>query len=97
MISFLVKLTLEKVIPKWYSFTMKGAGKMPITYEKLLKIFDEQGITSYTVRKEKLMGQESWKKIHSGGNIDTRTIANLCRYLNCQPGDIMAYVPDEQE
>lgn len=76
---------------------MKGAGKMPITYEKLLKIFDEQGITSYTVRKEKLMGQESWKKIHSGGNIDTRTIANLCRYLNCQPGDIMAYVPDEQE
>lgn len=70
---------------------------MPITYDKLLKIFDEQGITSYTVRKEKLMGQESWKKIHNGGNIDTRTIGNLCRYLNCQPGDIMSYIPDEPD
>jgi putative transcriptional regulator len=30
------------------------------------------------------------------GGIDTRTIERLCAVLDCQPGDIMEYVPDEQ-
>lgn len=48
---------------------------MPISYSKLLKIFAEKGITSYTVtKKDKIIGQATWKKIHDGGHIDTRTI-----------------------
>lgn len=70
---------------------------MPIIYNKLLRILEEQGVTSYTMKKEKIMGQESWKKIHNGGNIDTRTIGNLCRYLHCQPGDILEYADDPEE
>ena len=38
----------------------------------------------------------AFKKIKEGGDIDTRTIAKLCKLLNCQPGDILEYVPDEQ-
>lgn len=67
---------------------------MPINYKKLLSIFEEKGITSYTIKKEKVIGQSAWKKIHENGHIDTRTIEALCKYLNCQPGDIMEYVPD---
>lgn len=66
---------------------------MPISYSKLLKIFAEKGITSYTVtKKDKIIGQATWKKIHDGGHIDTRTIEALCKYLGCQPGDILEYV-----
>ncbi|MCL2253244.1 MAG: helix-turn-helix transcriptional regulator [Lachnospiraceae bacterium] len=54
-----------------------------------------KGITSYTVKKDNLIGQATFKKIKEGGDIDTRTIAKLCRLLNCQPGDIMEYVPDD--
>ena len=44
------------------------------------------------------MGTETIKKLQQGyGIIDTRTIGNLCKYLNCQPGDLMEYVPDKQE
>lgn len=62
-----------------------------ICYDKLIKMFEAKGITSYTMKKENIIGQASWKKIHEGGHIDTRTIDSLCRYLKCQPGDILEY------
>ena len=68
-----------------------------ICYDRLLKIFDERKITSYTIRKDNVIGQASWKKIHEGGHVDTRTLDALCKYLNCQPGDLIEYVPDEEE
>lgn len=70
---------------------------MPINYTKLLRLFEERGITSYTVKRDGVIGQASYKKIKEGGHIDTRTIESLCTYLHCQPGDLMEYVEDEQE
>ena len=67
---------------------------MPIVYNKLLKIFEEKNINSYTIKRDKIIGQASYKKIKDGGDIDTRTISKLCKYLGCQPGDILEYVPD---
>lgn len=69
---------------------------MPISYNKLLTVFKEKGVTSYTItKKDKIIGQATWKNIHDGKHIDTRTIGALCQYLNCQPGDILEYVPDK--
>ncbi len=67
---------------------------MPIKYSKLLALMEKKGVTSYTVKKDNLIGQATFKKIKDGGDIDTRTIAKLCALLECQPGDIMEYVPD---
>ena len=64
---------------------------MPIKYDKLINLMKQAGITSYTVKKDKIIGQATYKKILEGGNIDTRTIAKLCELLNCQPGDILEY------
>lgn len=69
---------------------------MPISYNKLLSIFKDKNITSYTIKKDKVVGQSAWKKIHENGHIDTRTIEALCKYLNCQPGDIFEYIPDDE-
>jgi len=69
---------------------------MSIDYKKLLSILKSRNITSYTItKKDKIIGQATWKKISGNGHIDTRTIEALCKYLNCQPGDIMEYIPDE--
>ncbi len=69
---------------------------MPIIYDKLFKIFEERGITTYTIRKDNIMSQSALTKMKNGtGSIDTRTIEKLCMILECQPGDIMEYVPDE--
>ena len=70
---------------------------MPIVYGKLLNLMKEKGITSYTIRQNNIIGQATLKKIKNGGDIDTRTISKLCKLLDCQPGDILEYVPDEEE
>ena len=69
-----------------------GTGKMYIA----LKLLEENNMTSYTItKKHKIVGQATWKKIHEGGHVDTRTIEAFCKLLNCQPGDLIEYIPDE--
>ena len=77
--------------------TVKKAGAdMPFRYDKLLKLLEEKGFTSYRIRKEKILGQATLTAIKNGtGGLDHRSIARLCKALNCQPGDIMEYVEDE--
>lgn len=68
---------------------------MPIKYDKLIAMMQEKGITSYTIKRDKIIGQATYKKILEGGDIDTRTIAKLCKLLNCQPGDILEYQSED--
>ncbi|MBD5140238.1 MAG: helix-turn-helix transcriptional regulator [Ruminococcus sp.] len=70
---------------------------MPIVYGKLLNLMKQKGITSYTIRKNNIIGQATLTKIKNGGDIDTRTIAKFCELLDCQPGDILEYVPDKEK
>ena len=67
---------------------------MPIKYDKLLERMKAAGITSYTIKRDKIIGQATYKKIVEGGDIDTRTIAKLCDLLRCQPGDILEYISE---
>lgn len=69
---------------------------MPIEYDKLVRKMQEAGITSYTFNCNKIIGQATFKKIIEGDDIDTRTIAKLCKLLNCQPRNILEY-EEEQE
>ena len=70
---------------------------MGISFHKLENLLTERGKTFYSLRKDKIVGTETIKKLQQGyGIIDTRTISNLCEYLNYQPGDLMEYVPDKE-
>lgn len=69
---------------------------MGIKYDKLLELLKVKGITTYKIRKDKIIGQATLSKIQNGGDIDTRTIAKLCEVLDCQPGDILEYVKDDE-
>ena len=71
---------------------------MPISYDKLLKIFQENDVTCYSItKKDKIIGQGTWKNIQDGKNINTNTIEALCKYFNCQPGDILDYIPEKSD
>ena len=70
---------------------------MGICFRKLENLLTAQNKTFYSLRKDKIVGTETIKKLQQGyGIIDTRTINNLCEYLGCQPGDLMEYIPDEK-
>ena len=69
---------------------------MPIIYTKLFDLLKENGYTTYRIRKEKLLGQGTLTALKNGrGGLDAKTLNRLCRVLDCQPGDLMEYVPDE--
>lgn len=70
-----------------------------ISFAKFRQMTTDAGITSYTVkvRRDVSIGQETWKKLMNDKNtITTRTIAEICKLLDCQPGDIMEYIPDNE-
>lgn len=83
--------------PPIYPKTEEGVF-MGISFKKLETLLSDHGKTFYSLRKDKIVGTETIKKLQQGyGIIDTRTISNLCQYLKCQPGDLMEYVPDKKE
>lgn len=68
---------------------------MPIDYHKLFPIMKEKGLTTYRIRKEKIISEGTLQKLREGKVVTTDTIERLCAALNCQPGDIMEYIPEE--
>ena len=68
---------------------------VPIKYDKLMNLLKEKGYTTYKIRKDKLIGQGTLTALKNGtGGLDSKTIAKLCKVLECQPGDIMEYVEE---
>ena len=70
---------------------------MGISYDKLIILLKNKQLSIYKLKSDKVIGTATLDKIRKGiGHIDTRSIENICKYLNCQPGDIMEYVPDDE-
>ena len=69
---------------------------MPIKYDKLFQIMQKRGLTTYKIRKENIISQSALTAIKNGKSVTTDTIAKLCKVLDCQPGDLMEYVDEEE-
>lgn len=67
-----------------------------IKYDKLFKKLEEKGITSYYIRKNKVIGEATLTKFRNNEPVNTATIDKFCALLDCQPGDLMEYVPDAE-
>ncbi len=52
------------------------------------------GFTTYKIRKDKIIGEAQMQKIRTGEIASKETLNTICRLLNCQPGDILEYIPD---
>ena len=63
----------------------------------ILAALKEKGYTTNKIRIEKIMSESTMQKFRTGEMVSTDNIARLCKLLDCQPGDILEYVPDENE
>jgi len=68
-----------------------------IIYAKLFALMEQRGLTTYRIRKEKIIAEGTLQNIREGKGITTESIAALCEALQCQPGDIMEYVDGNEE
>lgn len=63
----------------------------------ILESLKRIGFTSYRIRKEKIIGEQQMQKIRTGEIASKDTLNTICRLLECQPGDILEYIPDDPE
>ena len=66
-----------------------------IVYRDILRRLAESGWCTYRVAKERLLSPSTIDRIRNDQPINTTTIDTICRLCNCQPGDILSYVPDD--
>lgn len=67
-----------------------------LKYDKLFKLLEENGYTPTKIRETAIIGQATYYGLKNGTKgIDAKTINKLCKVFNCQPGDILEYVPDD--
>lgn len=58
--------------------------------EELKKI----GYTSYRLRQEKVLSEGTLQKMRVGNtSINLESLAPICELLQCQPGDLVEWVP----
>lgn len=61
----------------------------------VLAALKEKGITTYQIRKDRLLSESTVQKLRAGVGVAWENIETLCRLLECQPGDLMEYIPEE--
>ena len=70
---------------------------MSIIYKvNIIDKLKSAGYSTYRIRKEKIFGEATLQKIRNGEPVSWENISAICALLDCQPGDIMEYVEDEQ-
>ena len=69
---------------------------MYISYKKLFELMETKGIKKIDLRKNGL-SPTIVDRLIKNSNVNTSTIIELCKMLNCQPSDIMEYIPDDKE
>lgn len=65
-----------------------------IVYKNILDKLKDAGYSTYTLMKRGLIGQGTLTNIRAGKPISTATLDVICEMLNCQPGDVIEYVPN---
>ena len=69
---------------------------MTYKFDVVAKLKSE-GFTSYKIRKDKLLSESTVQKLRKNEGVSWDNISTVCKLLNCQPGDIIEYVPDNEK
>jgi DNA-binding Xre family transcriptional regulator len=66
---------------------------MGIKYYKLFDLLNRRNMKKTDLLK--VVSSPTLAKLSKGETITTESISKICDYLDCQPGDIMEYQPED--
>ena len=66
-----------------------------LKYKNVLEQLKQKGYSSYYLSKNKIMGNSKIQNIREN-RVDAKTINQICSILDCQPGEILEYIPDDK-
>ena len=68
---------------------------MPLVYKmEVLQALKDKGYNTNRLRKEKLLAESTIQKLRQKDPISWENIERICALLDCQPGDLIEYVPE---
>ena len=74
----------------------KNQAENPLTYKiDVLEKLKQQGYSSYRIRQEKILSESTLTKLRNNEGISWENLSTICQLLNCQPGDIIEFVPEK--
>ena len=66
-----------------------------ISYKPLLKLLIDKDMKKQDLVNAGILSWTTMAKIDKNQNISLDVISKLCAYLNCQPGDLLEYIPEK--
>lgn len=63
----------------------------------VIEALKESGYNSTKILKENLLGQSSMQKLRKGEMVGIKTLDQICKLLDMQPGNIIKYVEDKPD
>ena len=68
-----------------------------IRYKRnIIDMMGKKGVTTYIIRKNKLFTEGQLQQLRSDRLVTQDTLDKLCTILECQPGYLLEYLPDEK-
>ena len=68
---------------------------MPLRYKiDVVQALKDNGYNTNRLRKEKLISESVLQKLRHSEPVSWSNIEQLCKLLECQPDDILEYIPD---
>lgn len=64
----------------------------------VLQRLKKEGYSTYRIREDKILAEGTMQRIRTGSTaISVESLGILCNILRCQPGDILEWVPEEEQ
>lgn len=67
-----------------------------ISYNKLFNLMEQKKIKKRDLREKYRISPTIVNRLNNNSNVAVDTIMYLCEILDCQPSDIMEYIPNKK-
>ena len=70
---------------------------MPVSYRKLFDLMQERVVKKVDLRTKYKINPKTVDSLVNNRSVTVDTIMQLCEIFECQPGDLMEYIPAESQ
>lgn len=63
--------------------------------QNVIELMAEKGVTTYVSRQNKLFTENQLQQLRTNRLVTQETLNKICTILDCQPGAILEYIPDD--
>ena len=73
----------------------KRGDRVPLQYKiDIMQALKDNGYNTNKIRQGKILSESTLQRLRHSEPVSWSNIEQLCRLLECQPGDLIEYVPD---